>query len=717
MPFLWPQAKDGPQADPKHGIDPASYKHSSQSLYRVPDIAGFWSALWKNIGLKGVSIVWKAGHSHDDNEHPKPILQGELIELLVAASLAQVVLDVFRREALFGRDGVPLGLIGSHLQFSDLGYFWSPEFWSGMKGFTSRQKQIFLWLLLVICGIIAVAIGPASALLLVPIQRDIWPAGSANLWLAGNQDYLWPTTLDNTTIDDTCRDASIDLQQTQLVSTSGCAWNGFQSFLGFYRASHQVQLNNVTFTDGMVTRILQSFVDEVPYPYSLAPNLAAASPSYELTQKWAETISNISGTSSEAHFKRHGAGTIVRIGGFIPTVRVSCNMYGNFTFPGNGTVQYPHLPASGAPSDASYNLPEPEIVDSEYVATVWRALPNGPSPLTNGSFTDYYPSAFLDLQIPHDKKFTPFGWYYTCSVDARWIRKDTVGAQFDDKVFGKYYVYGENDIVNTDRFPYASESLPANGAVKMTTDWLNNLTPAADDKNVGGTTLASLFGAARLDSPNTDQLPKKGYTESIIANVVADGMSRVGYTLNGGNLTLSDFHVQFLDDNSHSNYDLDTFDFRPMIFDDGGAQLPLPKGYSRENSTQVRWTVSIAGYSYKADSVAYWLSLIVLFVHSLIALAHTVWMVIQRQSSGAWHSLTELLVLSQNSEPAVELKNTCGGIDRGNTFSRTARIRAMRSKEAAIVASGREQVQMLFAEARQRIATERVEVNAAYGTN
>ena len=637
-------------------------------------------------------------------------------ELLVTASLAQVVLDVLRREALFGPDGIPLGLIASHLRFSGLSYLWSPEFWSGLRGFPSHRKRFFWMCLVLCCGLLALMVGPASALLLVPAMRDNWHAGQAAFYLANNDSMLWPKTLDGTLVDPRCANAGPSALEAQLVSASGCLWSGYQSLAAIYRQSHQQQQTNLTLTDGLVTRMLQCFAGGVPDSYTIAPHLAAASPSYQLTQRWTDAVSGIGGVSSQAHYKRHGPGTVVRMTGYIPTVRVSCNQYINASFPDNNTWLYPYLSANGMPANGYYKLPAGRLYNTSTIAAVWRVAPHGSATLTDGSAIDYFPSTFLDLQITHNGTFEPFGAAYTCSIDARWIRRDTVGTQFNYDDPSSYFVFGEDEYGNENTFPYADESIPAHGAVKMTLDWLNNLTPPLDDQNNGYTTMSQIFEATRLDDAFTDQAPKLPFTESIIATVVADGMSRVGYLDNGGDVTLADFHKNYLDDGSGGGmYDFENVDFTDMAYYDG-ARLPLPRGHDTSNSTLVSWSVSISGYSYKADGVAYWLSLMVLFVHSLIAVAHTAWILSKRVSSGAWHSLVELLVLSQNSEPSRELRNTCSGIEKDKTFKKRAKICVVGVSDTAY-STGREQVQLLFDDAKHRLATSQVDVNASYGAS
>jgi hypothetical protein len=96
----------------------------------------------------------------------------------------------------------------------------------------------------------------------------------------------------------------------------------------------------------------------------------------------------------------------------------------------------------------------------------------------------------------------------------------------------------------------------------------------------------------------------------------------------------------------------------------------------------MRWTVTASGLGYRANSAAYFLALVILFSHAAIALAHTVWVFSARQSSTAWSSLTDLVVLALTSrlpEGAV-LENASVGIKCYKTLGEPVRIRATGSQ-------------------------------------
>ena len=192
-------------------------------------------------------------------------------------------------------------------------------------------------------------------------------------------------------------------------------------------------------------------------------------------------------------------------------------------------------------------------------------------------------------------------------------------------------------------------------------------------------------------------------------------MSRTGFSANGGTNT-------FWQDsgtagaNNHITYDNSTYD--ALI---KGEAVWKPAGSVPQPLTKFRWDVTVAGYSYKADSITYYLSLLILLFHAVCALAHTAWRVCIGRSSDVWESSAELVVLAQQSAPAKRvLKNTCAGIDKGRTFATGVRLRAVDRKfgeELRERSTAREDLQLVFGEDdHEDDVFEKVKVDRAYGS-
>jgi len=136
----------------------------------------------------------------------------------------------------------------------------------------------------------------------------------------------------------------------------------------------------------------------------------------------------------------------------------------------------------------------------------------------------------------------------------------------------------------------------------------------------------------------------------------------------------------------------------------GGPALETPPAAS--SFTTLRMNQTITGYGYKASTVTDYLSLAVLFAHLLIALLHTTWTLYTRHSYACWDTITEMLVLAQQSDPAkTGLDNTCAGIQLGETFRKKVRIRVAEEYDS--------HAQLLFEQ--DGDGTQAVEVDEAYG--
>lgn len=98
--------------------------------------------------------------------------------------------------------------------------------------------------------------------------------------------------------------------------------------------------------------------------------------------------------------------------------------------------------------------------------------------------------------------------------------------------------------------------------------------------------------------------------------------------------------------------------------------------YNHDQDTQLT-SLRVTGYAYKASRVTDYLSMVVLLLHIIVALAHTLYTFFTRLSSGSWDTVEELLVLAQVSRTdTTDLRNTGAGIKRFSTMALNARVRA-----------------------------------------
>lgn len=262
---------------------------------------------------------------------------------------------------------------------------------------------------------------------------------------------------------------------------------------------------------------------------------------------------------------------------------------------------------------------------------------------------------------------------------------------------------------------YQYNFLPINDSswrrVQISTGWLDNLTPRLSSNMSDSSSLAALLTDAGLDNGtglviHWDDVPAP--LESIIATLVADGMSRQGYAANGGSLShFSDAQSLLQWDNSASS--------QSSILA-GKYSFPRPAG----NATRLQWSVVVSGYAYRADSVAYYLALTVLFLHATLALGHVIYILWSRVCSNAWDSFISFIVLAaksgipQTHGSSDPFENASAGVERYQTMATEVRIRAMPSS-SGFATAGQEDLKILFGSEGLAPRYKALEIDKAYG--
>lgn len=263
---------------------------------------------------------------------------------------------------------------------------------------------------------------------------------------------------------------------------------------------------------------------------------------------------------------------------------------------------------------------------------------------------------------------------FACTVDARWALGDNIGNGLPVTDNMLMYPALKEARKPTDGLTASVGSfLPKEGpgwrTVSMDLTWLELLVPKLNPSTSHGkadwTTLAKSFTDAGFDNAtglvSAGSWSSLGSTiETTIATTVVDGMSRIGLSANGGNMrqAFDRYHwLRFMKDKTgHRDFD--------RLLDGRGSVLP-PVNVANTSLTELRWSVTVAGLAYKTNGIAYYLALAVLFLHSLLALGHVIYMLVTCRSSDAWDHLEDLIVLSHLSRPPRhrdgKLKNTCGG--------------------------------------------------------
>ncbi|KAF3392489.1 hypothetical protein F1880_008790 [Penicillium rolfsii] len=142
------------------------------------------SGLWVGKELTGTS-------GQDTEKLLALQFAAKLHELLMLSSLAEILFSETVKQLVFGH-GLPFGSIAAGLQFSQISYLWSKEFWATSRS-TFDRKNLLLPAI-IICTLLGVSIGPSSATAMRPTLDD-WPAGETSFWLNATAEELWPLNL------------------------------------------------------------------------------------------------------------------------------------------------------------------------------------------------------------------------------------------------------------------------------------------------------------------------------------------------------------------------------------------------------------------------------------------------------------------------------------------------------------------------------------------
>ncbi|OQV00450.1 hypothetical protein CLAIMM_05942 [Cladophialophora immunda] len=117
----------------------------------------------------------------------------KLLELLMQASLAVVMLDAIRWQIVRNQD-LPLGGLVAPLRTTDVSYLWSLEFWGSLTSKSWRgYRKAYLGFLIFATIVLAALVGPSGAVALVP--RQITHSTAEYLNILNPLDDLFPHSI------------------------------------------------------------------------------------------------------------------------------------------------------------------------------------------------------------------------------------------------------------------------------------------------------------------------------------------------------------------------------------------------------------------------------------------------------------------------------------------------------------------------------------------
>lgn len=242
-------------------------------------------------------------------------------------------MDAIRDKLLYGSEGVPLGLIMSQARFVDISFLLGHDFRAGFRGFQRKRTRWMFAVLIISCALVAIFVGPSTALLLIPVYYEAWPGGGASIWLSGD---IQPTTLDvSQSWDARCTSVAHNpsLLNASDKSLASCPWAGFP-YLSEILAQSAFSYIPLYYKDEISPREIWLWWggDDIPINTvrmsATGSNIAAGAFAQTLSNIWCQAMWEAPQAApghrlANLHERARG-GTIGNLESLLPLVRTEC---------------------------------------------------------------------------------------------------------------------------------------------------------------------------------------------------------------------------------------------------------------------------------------------------------------------------------------------------------------------------------------------------------
>ncbi|KIW68939.1 hypothetical protein PV04_04850 [Phialophora macrospora] len=614
-------------------------------------------------------------------------------EIFIVASLSVIVFHAIRHELLHG-DGLPLGLVGSGFNFSSFDFFFTKEFGGGLLNVVTpghRLRKTGFVILLCVAGLIAALAGPSSATLIVPVSQT-WQAGGTHFYLNGSSEDFWPSDVssDALAVQNMCNGSNST--EVAICPAGGYLsirehW-GRMNYTNFY--TYDVPAYSKELSGSRFYWPIHSPASPVPPRYALgnARNVTAFSPGtatffvqpHAAASALMQRIANKWWTALQSHMKvsdrqvddrKIGAEVLAAI------TSVRCTEPQDL-LAGEKSVHFPAISGRfNYVEGTSFTVDSLNASAVDHIRFQWVRLPDRFGSVSIG--------AALESAWNAEKTSRAV---VGCSAQAGWVPTSVYTDQYS--FWTGWYPW---NIEYGGRIPSwvavpAGKPQPAtNGRVAFSDEWLSLLNPNVADtvpslEAWNPSAMESIIDSSGLADDLSSQdaaslaeawvedgqlgISRTVLLESIISSVITDGLSRSGaYRIFDTKGSSSEWPFSMFDP-------LPDFDKRII---DGRDALQAPS-QPQTDITTLRLRMEITGFALKR-SLEGALAMVVLLAHIILATGHIIFVMVKRQSSDSWDSISELVALAQNSRPSyIALANTAAGITQRRTYGRLARIRA-----------------------------------------
>ena len=609
-----------------------------------------------------------AGPKGDDDEKLAGLqLAAKLHELTIQASIAAMLLHYIRHEVVL-RDGLPFGaLFAGHL-FKDISFLWSSEFWGAASGaFPDDWSKLKLVVLLVVCSLLGLTAGPASATILKP-RMGHWPAGGTDFWIGVPAAELWSAAVIGTEVPASC---------SSHIADKSCPRGDWQTLAQQYFPywSHLekkgVLPETIRIPSSRSIRemypLIRSSSQQYSQPFTVATtqNSVIADSVAETGRLWSWVVAAAWRSKGQPwRFWSHTEAKFT-VSAHQPIVHTRCTNHSLAANDSTGnTAKFYDLTAIDAfrkdgdfPLDMKLDTINANGGDTNVGPQLhWKTVPQ---PSTNGT-------ALAAIAVIAGTTKTS-RMLYVCTVDARIATAEVHGTRNGNKVVASHLKPSSIWMpAGTDATYGGGNSWPV---VSIEPQWANFLNPRVENGN--STVFQTLATAAGLRNANSFPGPDAGYLiESILATMIVNGLARRHYK-HGiiGGLDNWDFDTELPTCGSWCNQMMPIHG--PM---GGGGSVYTVDDTAKWNATKLQMNAEAIGYAYSPKGTTTILSIAVLLIYSCIVLVHWVFMIWAKESSSRWHSSSEIAALAMNPRPTEALRNTGAGVETSKIFRQRVRI-------------------------------------------
>ncbi len=651
------------------------------------------------LNLRGFFIGFELAGipGHDAISMAALQVTAKLQELLIIASIGSVLYHRIRYDLLHWR-GVPFGLLGSGLSFTQISYLWSPEFLSGI----TCKLDWPLYVTVFASAIIASTAGPATAVLVIP-RVVSFPAGYTTYYINGTRGDLWPDYMEMSKYLPNYTNAygeSIDCSSVYGYTSAVCPSGGYTSLLNHFSSGTFHNRAGVPITPPHGTTIFAQSVrggiliqsprgqvaaqtlsgqvrgEDITETFSYGSHGATANLQVRLNYDWyraAQNTEHLYPQSWQVSRFRFYAVQRTSVASRVPAVRVLCHEGQNLTAEST-VVSFPNLPADDVAISVNGTILSSREVEVSELAT---SIPSNKLKTTWFDLRSESPawdsvSYGLILEAPwnSDRARQTFG----CSIDARWADAD-VWTRFPGPSQSTFkHTRGPSKSFRPSSFLPVSDG--SWQQIRFSSDWLKAVNFDLPQSAPGHTSeqlnaleaiiTESGIALKTTQSSHRDKYSTINFVEYIVASVLTDAISRVGSFRSYNTSQRIDDWALLYYDGSQTTDDIMHW-----------SRALRPGDLDPIKHTEMGMRQSVTGYGYQASTSSDVLALLVLFSHLLLALVHSTYVLcITHRTSSSWDTFGEMIALAQQSSPSEKsLYNTCAGIERMSTYRERARVK------------------------------------------